>query len=152
MLLSFTQQLLQFRKEHSVFRRSVPFTFNDPAAIGYPDVSFHGREAWKPDLSGYSHTVGILLPEFYAPEHPSDSFLYLALNMHWHNQPLALPKLPPSYRWKLLLDTFRETPFSDVPERIEDQRFVNVRGRSIQILTAQREQLPTATVGIRRTR
>lgn len=148
-LLSFTQKLLQFRREHAVFRRAVPFTFNDPAAIGYPDVSFHGREAWKPDLSGYSHTVGILLPEFYAPEHPSDSFLYLALNMHWHNQPLALPKLPPSYRWTLLMDTFRETPFSDTPERIEDQHFVNVRGRSIQILLAQKEQLPTATVGIR---
>ena len=147
-LFHFTQHLLKFRQEHAVFRRPLPFTFNDPAAIGYPDVSFHGKEAWKPDLSGYSHTAGILLPEHYASENPSDDFLYVALNMHWHAQTLALPKLPSGYRWKLVMDTARETPFSEIPERIKDQRLINVGGRCVQILQARREGPPRAFVGI----
>lgn len=145
-LRDYTAQLLQFRKEHAVFRRSHPFAFNDPAAIGYPDISLHGREAWKPDLSGYSHTVGILLPESYAEENPSDSFLYVAMNMHWRNQPLALPKLPSGYQWRLVMDTAMEASFPDVPERVQDQRLVDVSERSVQILQAQREQLPRAAV------
>lgn len=82
--------------------------------IGYPDISLHGSEAWKPDLSGYSHTVGILFPEAYDEENPRDSFLYLAMNMHWHSQMLALPKLPADYRWKLLMDTFLDEPFQSL--------------------------------------
>ncbi len=148
-IFDFTQRLLQLRTEHAVFRRTKPFTFNDPAAIGYPDISVHGREAWKPDLSGYSHTVGILLPESYAQENPTDSFLYLALNMHWHNQQLALPKLPSGYRWKLVMDTFRDEAFLSKPQLADDQHLINVNGRSIQILRAEKEQVPVATVGIR---
>ncbi len=154
-MLRFTQQLLAFRREHAVFRRSKPFTFNDPKAIGYPDISTHGKEAWKPDLSGYSHTVGILLPEIYAEENPQESFLYLALNMHWHEQRLALPKLPAGYRWHLLMDTFQEDPFvceettgqkplaeksadsvKCTGKKLEDQHGLSIRGRSIQILQA----------------
>ncbi len=135
-MLDFTKKILAFRKSHGVFSRSNPFGFNDPMAIGYPDISLHGKEAWKPDLSGYSHTVGILLPEQYAPKAPKDAFLYLAINMHWHAQRLALPKLPLGYRWKKIIDTFLEESFLSDPELLSDSRAVDVRGRSIQILEA----------------
>ena len=32
----------------------------DYISCGYPDLSFHGREAWRPDLSGYSHVLSML--------------------------------------------------------------------------------------------
>lgn len=160
-LLAFTQKLTAFRKDHGVFRRKTPFGFNDPKVIGYPDISLHGSEAWKPDLSGYSHTVGILLPEAYDEENPRDSFLYLAMNMHWHSQMLALPKLPAGYRWKLLMDTFLDEPFQEPAEDLPDSRNVTVRGRSIQILQAlpvpeeeiqktEKKKAPIATIGIRK--
>lgn len=153
-MLSFTQKLIAFRKEHGIFRRKHPFGFNDPKAIGYPDISFHGSEAWKPDLSGYSHTVGILLPEAYDEENPRDSFLYLAINMHWHSQLLALPRLPEGYFWRVVMDTFSEDPFRPENEQPQDPRSISCGGRSVQILLAERmpekRQLPHATVGIRR--
>lgn len=135
-MLDFTEKLLAFRKAHGVFGRNHPFGFNDPKAIGYPDISLHGKEAWKPDLSGYSHTVGVLLPEMYAEKNPREAFLYLAINMHWHEQRLALPKLPLGYRWKEIADTFLDEAFLAEPELISDSRTVSVRGRSIQILEA----------------
>ena len=160
-LLVFTQKLTAFRKDHGVFRRKTPFGFNDPKVIGYPDISLHGSEAWKPDLSGYSHTVGILLPEAYDEENPRDSFLYLAMNMHWHSQMLALPKLPAGYRWRLLMDTFLDEPFQEPAKDLPDSRNVTVRGRSIQILQAlpvpeeeiqktEKKKAPIATIGIRK--
>lgn len=136
-MLDFTRRLLSFQKAHGVFGRNQPFGFNDPKAIGYPDISLHGKEAWKPDLSGYSHTVGVLFPEQYAPRDPQDAFLYLAINMHWHEQRLALPKLPLGYRWKKLADTFLEESFLPEPELLSDSHAVLVRGRSIQILEAE---------------
>ncbi len=157
-IFSFTQRMIAFRKDHGVFRRKHPFGFNDPKAIGYPDISLHGSEAWKPDLSGYSHTVGILLPEAYDEEAPRDSFLYIALNMHWHSQVLAIPKLSDGYRWQVVMDTFLENPFPETAKGLPDERTVTLGGRSIQILQAlpqkktekERPDCPVAIVGIRR--
>lgn len=153
-MLLFTQKMIALRKEHGVFRRKHPFTFNDPKAIGYPDISLHGSEAWKPDLSGYSHTVGILLPEAYDEENPRDSFLYLAVNMHWHSQLLALPRLPEGYFWKVLMDTASEDPFRPESEQPSDPRSIRCSGRSIALLQAEKRPkdrpFPHATVGIRR--
>ncbi len=102
-------------------------------------MSFHGQEAWKPELDGYSHTVGVLLPEQYAEDQPSESLLYLAINMHWHNQMLGIPSLPQGWRWRKIVDTSEEEAFIENPKIIAEQRNVHVRGRSIQVLRAVKE-------------
>jgi len=134
-ILDFTRRVSQLRKEHSVFRRRTPFRFNDYNVSGYPDISFHGKDAYKPDFSGYSHSFGVLFNENYAEENPADNLIYLAINMHWHNQMLGLPAPPQGKQWVILADTFEDEPFYPVPKRAEDQRHIGVRGRSVMILT-----------------
>ena len=126
-ILEFTKRISAFRREHEVFRRSKPFLMSDNVGAGYPDVSLHGREAWKPDLGGYSHTIGIC---YYEGE---GRLLYLAVNMYWHPQELGLPTPPAGTKWQIIADTFETGAFLTVDPKESHQ--IMVRGRSIQILS-----------------
>ena len=138
-ILEFTKKISAFRRDHAIFRRRTPFLFSDPEASGFPDVSFHGKEAWKPDFGGHSHCIGILLNEAYAQTDPQSALLYIAVNAHWHNQQFGVPTPPPGWRWRLVADTYQENSFPGDPPVIQDQRHVHVHGRSIQILRAVKE-------------
>ncbi len=134
-LLQFTTALTALRRDHEVFHMQTPFRMNDYKTTGYPDLSFHGHDAWKPDFSGYSHTFGVMYDERYAST-PSESLLYLAINMHWHSQMLGLPTPPDGHRWEYVFDTFEEDSFSVTGKRPEDQRHISVKARSICLLKA----------------
>ena len=148
-LTAFTAKLTAFRRQHPIFRSRRPFQYIDHLGIGHPDVSLHGADAWKPDLSPFSHSIGICYCENYAqppaafakqtvPFHTegsrSPAFTYLAVNMYWKELSLALPKLPPDHCWEVFMDTGTEEGFLDTPLRPEDLRFVQVPARSIRIL------------------
>ena len=139
-MTAFTAALLAFRRDHPVFHSSRPFQYIDTLGIGHPDVSLHGEEAWKPDLGPFSHSIGIAFCENYAlPERKKNqpaSLLYLAVNMYWKELSLALPKLPPNYIWKVILDTETEEGFLQTPVTPGDQHFVRTAPRSIRILRA----------------
>lgn len=145
MILSFTEQISAFRASHGVFRAKKPFTMTDTLVCGYPDLSFHGKEAWKPDFGGYNHTIGLLLCENYAPaeetfgddkaeEQEGVRLLYLAVNMHWHPQELGVPTPPAGTKWFKVMDTFEEESFPAEPVPIRDAQQILVPGRTIQIL------------------
>ncbi len=139
----FTKKIIAFRKAHSIFRMRHPFRMSDYKVYGYPDVSFHGADAWKPDFGGYSHTVGILFNEKYAEENPADALIYLAVNMHWHAQMLAVPAPWDGFVWRVIADTAaEEDAFYQDPPVLADQHHISVRGRSICILRAVKEFEP----------
>ena len=139
----FTKKIIAFRKAHSIFRMRHPFRMSDYKVYGYPDVSFHGADAWKPDFGGYSHTVGILFNEKYAEESPADALIYLAVNMHWHAQMLAVPAPWDGFVWRVIADTAaEEDAFYQDPPVLADQHHISVRGRSICILRAVKEFEP----------
>ena len=151
-----TAKLLAFRKEHAILRRTKAFTGMDSMATGYPDLSLHGREAWRPDLTETSRTIGIMYSENYAEENPKNALLYIALNLHWHDQQLALPKPPEGQEWRIVMDTSLSRPFLDEPALPEDPHRTGVLTRSIQILRTfpvkedlPQEAVPTAVVGVR---
>jgi glycogen operon protein len=77
----------------------------DYKACGYPDFSYHGSEAWRPDLSGYSHTIGMLYCGLYNDSNADHSFVYVAYNMHWEEREFALPALPTGCSWELVMNT-----------------------------------------------
>jgi glycogen operon protein len=110
-LTAFAAKLIAFRKEHKVFTGTKPFQYIDYMGIGHPDLSLHGAEAWNPDLGPFSHSIGLAFCENYAENDSRETarrfpaFTYLAINMYWKELPLALPKLPPHYVWKVFMDT-----------------------------------------------
>ncbi len=101
-IFEYVKFLSKFRFEHRSLHKKDSFRLMDYISCGYPDFSCHGKEAWRPDMSGHSHMLGMLFSGLYENDEP---FVYVYFNMHWTAQKLALPKLPDGYRWKLVSDT-----------------------------------------------
>ena len=127
---------------HPVFTGISAFKNTDYIGCGYPDLSLHGAEAWKPDLSHFSHAIGICLCENYIRPSDKTDLLYLAINMHWETQELGLPKLAPGRRWNLLVDTALEESFMEGDQILDDQHVVEVAPRSIRILNTVTSNKP----------
>ncbi len=101
-ILEYVKFLSDLRFKHRILHQKGCFSLMDSISCGYPDISFHGKEAWRPDLTGHSHMLGMLFCGLYEENEP---FIYVSFNMHWTAQQQALPKLPDGYEWKLLSDT-----------------------------------------------
>jgi len=102
-ILSYTQFLINLRKSNDILHMKDEFLAMDTVGCGYPDISYHGIEAWRPDLSFISRIVGILECGRYSPA-KGESF-YIACNMHWESHELALPKLAKNKSWVKIADT-----------------------------------------------
>ena len=102
-LLAFWKQLCTFRKSHPVLHPQRELRLMDYLACGYPDLSYHGQRAWTPGMEGWVRHIGQMYCGRYAGE--EDTFLYVAVNMHWEGHELALPRLPRGLRWETVLTT-----------------------------------------------
>lgn len=134
-LLEYTKMLIAWRKAHPILHSRTPLRGIDSLSCGYPDISVHGREAWKPDITPASHTIGIMYCGYYGEKDGKrdDSFFYIAVNMHWEQHYLGLPKLPKKKRWSHLVSTDREAP---VIEGKESSQEICIPPRTIAIYTA----------------
>ena len=107
----------------------------DTIGCGYPDISYHGTEAWCPDTSYISRVMGIMLCGDYAKE-IQDDCMYIAINMHWEKHELALPKLPKGEKWIKVLTTAE-----DKQEQIHlDESRVLIEDRSISVFLSEKKQ------------
>ena len=109
-LLEFWKQLVEFRRMHTILHPKKEFLLMDSISCGYPDLSYHGESAWRPQTESYNRHIGIMFCGKYAEtfEKKEDSFLYLAMNMHWESHDLALPKLPKGMKWEIAVMTGEE--------------------------------------------
>ena len=98
---------MELRKKHSILHPEKELRLFDSLSCGYPDLSYHGQNAWRPQLESYNRHVGLLYCGKYAPQKNGEdnTFLYIAMNMHWEMQELALPRLPKGMVWKLCYTT-----------------------------------------------
>lgn len=132
----FTRYLISIRKNHPILHRRKDFQIMDSLGCGYPDISYHGTEAWRPDVSYISRMIGILLCGKYIQPKEDHSF-YIAYNMHWEEHSLALPKLPKDKSWMKVLSTVAEEPQR---EALDDDLKIKVKGRSVSVYMVQNEK------------
>lgn len=130
-ILSFVCEMSRLRKAHEILHFEKELQVMDTIACGYPDISYHGTEAWRPDTSYISRMIGIMLYGEYAHNKKEES-LYIAYNMHWEPHELALPKLPKGKEWCLLFTTAAETN----ADAMEENR-VLVYGRSVALYASR---------------
>lgn len=106
-LLEFWKQLIAFRKAHPILHPERELRLMDYISCGYPDLSYHGESAWRPQTESYHRHIGLMYCGKYAETdgQAEDAFLYIALNMHWESHALALPKLPKGMRWETAVMT-----------------------------------------------
>jgi len=93
---AFVRAAIALRRAHPVLHNPVPLRGADYLASGAPDVSVHGREAWRPDDGPYNRCLGVLLSgDFARVGHDGrDDTFYLIFNMYWEEQTFAIPISP----------------------------------------------------------
>lgn len=139
-LFRFFQLAIAFRKAHPVLRGRDHFQHRDRVDSGYPDVSWHGLEAWNPDWSDHSRTLGMMFCGKHAAE-GADDYIYVAMNAHWESHWFDLPRLPAGLRWHVFANTSMPAPEDIYPPGAEpllnDQTRFLVGNRSVVVLVGR---------------
>ena len=105
-LFAFAKHMINFRMSHPVLRNRYHFSHQDYKGTGYPDISFHGVNAWNADWSEGSHLLAFMLDGNYAKNGMAhDDYIYVAMNMHWETAYLELPHLPSGMQWHVSVNT-----------------------------------------------
>ncbi len=117
-IYAFWKKMVELRREHAVLRPAKENRIMDYLSCGYPDLSYHGENAWRPRMESYNRHIGIMYCGKYAKntKGEEDTFLYFALNMYWEKRNLAMPKLPAGMKWKLVLSTEEMPPATGIEE------------------------------------
>lgn len=146
-LSDYTRKLIHFRKEHAIFHMKEPLRGTDYLSCGYPDVSFHGKDAWRPDTGAESRSIGILFCRRYESangEIEEPLFFYIGINMHWEPYVFGLPQMPKGKEWVRLFTTNTqewEKLESDTPD---GNCSIKVLPRTIVVYGTRQGELPKA--------
>lgn len=117
-LQKFVKELIAFRKAHPILHMEDPLKMMDYISCGYPDLSYHGEQAWYPEFANYSRHMGVLYCGKYARinKRKEDAFIYVAYNTHWVEHEFSLPKLPAGMKWQVVTGSGKHQV---KPEQIE---------------------------------
>ncbi|MDW7670684.1 MAG: glycogen debranching protein GlgX [Bacillota bacterium] len=96
-LFRFMKGMIQLRKNHPVLRSRT-----EPAHCGLPPFSKHGAAPWH--LEEDEPVLGVLFAGR-NDEDTTDEIFYIAMNVHWENQAMTLPELPPEWEWRVAVNT-----------------------------------------------
>lgn len=134
----FVKNCIQFRKSHPVLHQSEEPRLTDYKSLGYPDLSYHGDEAWFPQMEYNSKTLGILYYGAYGTKRDDvkDESVYIALNMSSSEQKLALPDLSEKEVWKIAADTSMKDGFypPGKEQEVSGIRKITVPPRTVMVL------------------
>lgn len=137
-ILSYVKAMIAFRKEHSILHPHKAFRMMDYASKGFPDLSYHGEDAYYPQMENYNRHIGMLYNgEYSENEEVSVMILY---NMYWAPKVFALPKTKPAENWKIVVRT--DEGFVDEGIVINDWK-VTVPERSSFVLITKKTESNT---------
>ncbi len=133
--IRFLTELIRFRDEHPVISEAQPFKFCDYKALGHPDMSYHGKNAWIGEGETNKLCVGVMYCGDYCHKNSDD--IYIAYNFYSSREKLALPKLKKGKKWYTVADTNLKVSFHKEPEECADQQFADISPQSICILVGK---------------
>ena len=145
-LYDYVRRLIAFRKAHPVLRAdSYDFSHN---GTGYPELSFHGTQAWNLD----EHSPGLSFAYMYAEDHvryctERDAFIYVAVNAYWETQHYGLPILPEGFQWGLAFESHDVSTDVNDERPLEDQSGIVLGPRSAAVLIGSMHLLPRLEEG-----
>lgn len=129
-------KLAQFRREHPILHKETPMKMQDDEQLGFPDLSYHGRNPWITGTFFAKESAGVMYYGGYADNRTED-FVYVAYNFQNGMEILALPKLPEKRCWYRVIDTARgKAAFLETPEKAENQQQIQIQPQSVIVLTA----------------
>ncbi len=108
-LFRFFAHMIAFRRHHPALRNRFHLHGSDDQHTGYPDISWHGLQAWNPQWDG--HTLAFMLSgQYFMEGNQPDNFIYVAINMHWEDHTFELPQLPVGLGWHVAVNTSMPSP------------------------------------------
>ena len=148
-LFAYVRELIAFRKHHSILHLDEKLTTLDRYGYGYPDLSYHGEEAWRVQLEYYSRHIGIM---YCGQDDEGDGdYIYIAYNMHWNSHRFALPSIA-KHKWESVLSTEVNSVVFDEEKNME---YIDIAPRSVSILTGRklteaeiRQKTAASTTGV----
>lgn len=138
-LFEFVKQLIAFRKENPILHMEKEAKCADYKALGYPDLSYHGNQAWYVSKESGSRHIGMMYSKAYCGT--ENEFLYIAYNFHWVEHELALPGGPDEIAWKIFMRTDEENgEISGGNDNVIKEKTIDVPPRTILILTGKQDE------------
>lgn len=149
-LFDYTKMLIRLRKSHPILHSAIPLKGIDYLSCGYPDISFHGKEAWRPDTGSTSRSMGIMYCGCYGhmDEVMDDTLFYIGINMHWEVHDLGLPQPPKGKMWTMISSTFSQEGVCPVTDGTSQK--IRVAPRTIEIYTLKDCPVPETIKGKRK--
>ncbi|MBP3239345.1 MAG: alpha-amylase [Oribacterium sp.] len=138
-LFDFTKEIIAFRKKHKVFHQPQTLRQLDYRSLGIPDLSFHGENAWRPEMENFRRQLGVMYAGDYAED---DTFLVL-YNFHWEKHDFLLAHPPVGKKWAVVIDTALDEENGIYPEGHEQELPAYeriVEPRSIVVLKAVKDK------------
>lgn len=137
-LWEFVKRAIQIRKENPILHWKRELKGSDYQALGYPDMSYHGKQAWYVEKDKDTRSLGIMYCNEYAGK--ASEFLFLAFNFHWITHEIALPGAEREIKWQVLLSTETEKE-----EKIQEGtevtgKTIEVPPRTVMILSGKQEE------------
>jgi len=138
-LFTFCQRMIAFRRAHSALRSNIYHQDKDYLSHDYPSLSWHSTGAWNADWSYQSRWLAFMVLQ-QRPQSgtPRNTFVYVAMNMHWEAHDFELPGLPEGVFWNVFANTDMQPPDDIVqPSQeiiIENQTQFLVGPRSVVVL------------------
>ncbi len=113
----FFENVARFRREHPILANPMPFQFCDYKALGCPDLSFHGENAWMIRPQGGGLALGMLYCGAYSVDEAYQEDVYVAYNFSASETVLALPGVGKTRQWYLQIDSSDDkTPYLAEPK------------------------------------
>lgn len=135
-IFEFTKNLIKFRFKHPALRGKTHFRKSDYVGSGFSDISLHGTEPFRCDLSGGSRVFAFML----CGEHAragleSDNYIYVAMNMHTEELNFNFPEVK-GISWYLAIDTSMKlkNDFFQKERLLSNQKGIVIPERSIIVL------------------
>ncbi len=138
-LYEFAKGAIAFRKKHKVFHQPKALRQLDYRSVGIPDLSFHGENAWRPDMENFRRQLGVM----YAGEYADDDTFLVLYNFHWEKHDFLLAHPPVGKKWAVAIDTAADEENGMYPEGLEPELDIYeriVEPRSIVVLKAVKDK------------
>jgi glycogen operon protein len=133
-IFEYTKTLIEFRKNHSLIHLDTAMSMLDKYGCGYPDLSYHGDEAWKTHTESYNRHIGIM---YCGKVDNENKYIYVAYNMHWDKHRFALPSIA-NCEWQAVIGTDNNEVVVDSELK---SNYIDIKPRSISILMGRKNQV-----------
>lgn len=131
-IYEYAKELIAFRKKHDILHLDTGFSMIDRFGKGYPDISYHGEEAWKTQMGWDTRHIGIMYCGINGGN--EGDYIYVAYNMHWNSHRFALPSLA-NHEWVMEAGTTEDKVVADENKNAE---YIDVSPRSVSVLTGRK--------------